>query len=160
MSLLSKLAPVVLVSLVAFPAFADGIKVMDPYARTASPAAKSGAAFMMIHNETGADDVLVAARSDVAARVELHTHIETGDGVMQMIEIEGGIPIADGDAHAMVRGGDHVMLMGLTGPLVQDTEIEVTLVFEQAGEVVVTMPVDNARKPQAGAHGGHGTHSN
>ncbi|MEX0367622.1 MAG: copper chaperone PCu(A)C [Ruegeria sp.] len=155
MSLLSKLASISVFALVAAPAAADGIMVMDPYARAASPAAKSGAAFMMIHNETGTDDVLIAARSDAAARVELHTHIEVSDGVLQMTEIEGGIPIATGEVHAMVRGGDHVMLMGLTGPLEQDADIEVTLVFEQAGEVVVTIPVDNERAPQAGAHGAH-----
>ena len=144
-----------LAALIALPAAADGIMVMDPYARSASKAAKSGAAFMMIHNTSGQDDRLLAARSDAAARVELHTHIEKGDGILQMVEIEGGIARPAGATHHMMRGGYHVMLMGLTGPLEQDMEIDVTLVFEQAGEVVVTIPVDNARKPGAGAHSGH-----
>ena len=142
-------------ALLSGAAWADGIMVMDPYARAASPAAKTGAAFMMVKNETGEDDRLIAARSDAAARVALHTHIETADGVMQMTEIEGGIELPAGETYHMKRGGDHVMLMGLTGPLKQDGEIEVTLVFEQAGEVVVMIPVDNARKPDAGAHSGH-----
>ncbi|WP_299648486.1 copper chaperone PCu(A)C [uncultured Tateyamaria sp.] len=139
-------------TLFTLPAFADGIMVMDPYARAASPAAKSGAAFMMIRNETGQDDTLIAAQTDVAARVELHTHVEVSDGVMQMTEIEGGITLPAGGTHHMMRGGDHVMLMGLTGPLEQDSTIDVTLVFEKAGEVVITIPVDNERKPEAGAH--------
>jgi hypothetical protein len=143
------------------PAWADGIKVTDAYARAASPNAKSGAAFMMLMNDSARDDRLIAARSDAASRVELHTHVEIGDGVMQMTEIEGGIVLPAGATHAMMRGADHVMLMGLTAPLVQDGEIEVTLVFERAGEVVVTIPVDNARKPGAGAHAGaHGGVSN
>lgn len=140
------------VTVMACPALADGIKVMDAYARAASPKAKSGAAFMMLMNEGRADDRLIAARSDTAKRVELHTHVEVSDGVMQMTQIEGGIALPAGATHHMMRGGDHVMLMGLTGPLEQDAEIEVTLVFEQAGEIVVVIPVDNVRKPQPGAH--------
>lgn len=141
-------------TLLSVPAWADSIKIMDPYARAASSSAKSGAAFMMLTNDSTQDDRLIAAKSDAAKRVELHTHIENSQGVMQMTEIEGGIELPAGATHHMMRGGDHVMLMGLTGPFVQDAEIEVTLVFEQAGEVVVTIPVDNERKPKKGAHGG------
>lgn len=155
MSLRTTLAAAIAATLLTVPAFADGIMVVDPYARAASPAAKSGAAFMMIRNDTGQDDTLISASTDAAARVELHTHIEVSDGVMQMTEIEGGIPLPAGGTHHMVRGGDHVMLMGLTGPLEQDATIEVTLTFEKAGDVGVTIPVDNARKPEPGAHGDH-----
>lgn len=156
------LSATLLATLIALPAAAADIMVMDPYARAASPSAKAGAAFMTLHNTGDTDDRLIAAQTDAAQRVELHTHIETGDGVMQMTEIEGGIPLPAGEMHKMVRGGDHVMLMGLNGPLEQGKDITVTLVFEEAGEVVVTIPVDNERKPQAGAHGGHdhGDHSN
>ncbi|MEM8653412.1 MAG: copper chaperone PCu(A)C [Pseudomonadota bacterium] len=159
MSFRTTIAAAVAATILTGPALADGIMIMDPYARAASPSAKAGAAFMTIHNETGEDDTLIAARTDAAARVELHTHIEVSDGVLQMTEIEGGIAIPAGKMHHMKRGGDHVMLMGLTGPLEQDATVEVTLVFEKAGELVVTIPVDNARKPEADAHGGHGDHS-
>jgi copper(I)-binding protein len=57
--------------------------IKDAYALAASPNAKAGAAFMEITNHSETADRLVAARSDVAARVELHTHIEK-DGVMRM----------------------------------------------------------------------------
>ncbi|MEO1779505.1 MAG: copper chaperone PCu(A)C [Pseudomonadota bacterium] len=150
-----RLSAAVLATLIALPAAAADIMVMDPYARAVSPSAKSGAAFMTLHNTGTTDDRLVAAATDVAQRVELHEHVEVSDGVMQMTEIEGGIPLPAGEMHEMVRGGDHVMLMGLTGPLEQGEEIMVTLVFEHAGEVVVTIPVDNERKPKASAHGGH-----
>ncbi|MEL6621116.1 MAG: copper chaperone PCu(A)C, partial [Pseudomonadota bacterium] len=78
--------------------------------------------------------------------------VETGDGIMKMQEIEGGIALPAGGTHHMMRGGDHVMLMGLTGPLEQGAEINVTLIFEQAGEVDVTIPIDNERKPAGKAH--------
>lgn len=151
MSFRTSIAAAIAATFIALPAMADGITIMDPYARAASPSAKAGAAFMVIHNETGEDDTLIAARTDAAARVELHTHVEVSDGVLQMTEIEGGIAVPAGGMHHLKRGGDHVMLMGLTGPLEQDATVEVTLVFEKAGEVVVSIPVDNARKPEAGA---------
>ncbi|MEO9575235.1 MAG: copper chaperone PCu(A)C [Tateyamaria sp.] len=160
MSYLTRALAFATATLFALPAFADGIMVMDPYARAASPAAKSGAAFMTLHNMSQQDDRLIAVRTDAAKRVELHTHKETGDGIMQMMEVEDGFPVAAGEMIQLKRGGEHVMLMGLTGPLEQGADISVTLVFETAGEVEVSIPVDNERAPGAGAHGGHDNKSN
>lgn len=137
-------------------AMADGMGLLakDAYARAATPNAKAGAAFMMIMNHSDQDDRLIGASSEVAKKVELHTHIDQGNGVMKMTHIEGGIAIAAGEMHMMQRGGDHVMLMGLNQSLIQGDTIKVTLVFEKAGEVEIEVPVDNERK------GGHGDHSN
>ena len=141
--------------LMAGAAFADGLMVHDAYARAASPSAKAGAAFMMLMNKSDQDDRLIGARSDVAKRVELHTHIENDEGVMRMTQIEGGIAVPAGATHMMQRGGDHVMLMGLNQSLSQGDLVEITLIFENAGEMVIEVPVDNERK---GAHGAM-THS-
>ena len=106
---LKKLAAAAVASLIAIPAFAGGITITDAYARSGSPAAKSGAAFMIIENAGAEDDLLIAAASDAAARVELHTHKETGDGVMQMMEVEEGFTIPAGGIHALMRGGAMVV---------------------------------------------------
>lgn len=140
----------------ACPAFADGIMVLDPYARASSSMSQSGAAFMEIVNETDTDDRLIDARSDVAERVELHTHQEDANGVMRMIHVEEGFAIPAGETHALARGGDHVMFLGLTRELAQGDELELTLVFEQAGEVTVTVPVDLDRNPMRQQMQGHG----
>jgi copper(I)-binding protein len=131
----------------ALPAFADGIMVHDPYARASAAMSQSGAAFMEIMNQTDTDDRLIDARSDVAERVELHTHQEDANGVMRMIHVEEGFAIAAGETHALARGGDHVMFLGLTRELAHGDELELTLVFEQAGEVTITVPVDLERNP-------------
>lgn len=135
----------------ALPAFADGtIMVNDPYARTSMKNAMSGAAFMEIMNHGAEDDQLVAAKSDIAKKVELHTHIEGDGGVMQMVHVEEGFSIPAGGSHMLMRGGDHVMFMGLNQPLEQGDVVEVILVFEKAGEVPVSIPVDLERKPMHG----------
>ena len=144
---------------VATPVLADGIAVADAYARASTPGATSGAAFMVIENRSDLDDRLLSVRSDIAARVELHTHAEDADGVMRMGAIEGGIALPAGGTHALARGGDHVMLMGLTDPLEQGSEVEIVLTFERAGDVAVAVTVDHDRKPEHGAGSGHSGHS-
>ncbi|MCR9146926.1 MAG: copper chaperone PCu(A)C [Rhodobacteraceae bacterium] len=131
-------------------ALAADITVKDAYARAASPAAKTGAAFLMIEN-AGPDDRLVGAKSPAAARVELHTHIEE-DGVMRMRHVEDGFALPEGGMITMKRGGDHVMFMGLTGPFEQGARVPLTLVFETAGEMQIEVPVDLERMPEKG-HG-------
>lgn len=135
----------------ALPAIAgDGIMVKDPYARSSTKNAKSGAAFMTLMNHGSEDDRLVSASSDVAKRVELHTHKENAEGVMQMMEVEEGFPIAAGAMHALERGGDHVMFMGLNQSLNHGDMISVTLTFEKAGDISIEVPVDLERKPKHG----------
>ena len=121
--------------------------IKDAYVRSATPSSSTGAAFMMLMNQTNTDDRLIAVTSDVAGRIELHTHTEDANGVMRMGQIEGGIAIAAGGMHVLKRGGDHVMFMGLTAPLEQGSEINVMLTFERAGDVAVKMPVDHTRRP-------------
>lgn len=146
-TLLSTLA----VSIFALPAFADTeIMIKDAYARASSPTAMAGAAFFHVMNHGDEDDRLIGAKSDAAKRVELHTHKEDANGVMKMMHVEEGFPIAADSMHALKRGGDHVMFMGLTQPFEDGTTISVTLVFEKAGEMTVEIPVDLNRKPMAG----------
>ncbi|MEL6913662.1 MAG: copper chaperone PCu(A)C [Pseudomonadota bacterium] len=134
----------------------DAPVIHDAYARAATPNARAGAAFMVIMNPTDTDDRLIAVRSDVSARVELHTHVARDDGMMMMREVEGGFVIPAGESHTLARGGDHVMFMGLRESFDQGKEIAVTLVFENAGEIDVVIPVDLARRDGHGMmdHGG------
>jgi len=143
----------------ATSAFAADVLVKDAYARSAGKTAKTGAAFMMIMNHGSENDRLIDVTSDVAKRVELHTHKENGDGVMQMLHVEEGFAIPAGEMHPLKRGGDHVMFIGLNQPFEQGDMIPVTLVFEKAGEVTVEIPVDLERKPADGGMS-HGTHKN
>lgn len=153
-------------TLVALPAFApasfvpasfvpaafaqEGVSIENPYARTMGGIGKSGAVFLEITNLADVDERLVDAKSDVAEKVQLHTHKDNGNGVMQMLHVPEGFAIPALGSHALKRGGDHVMLMGLTRELKDGDIVKVTLVFEQAGEVVIEAPVDNARKAMGG----------
>ena len=143
----------------ALPAFAADITVKDPYARVSAMMSSSGAAFMVIEN-AGPDDRLIGVRSDVAEKTELHTHKEDDMGVMRMLHVEEGFALPAGGHITMARGGHHVMFLGLKRPLQDGDTVQLTLEFEKAGDVAVTVPVDLQRKPDHGSMGhgsmGHG----
>lgn len=136
----------------AGPLMAGDIKVMDAYARSSGKLAKSGAAFMVIVNEGDREDRLISVETGIAQRAELHTHKESADGVMRMVEVEDGFPVPAGGRHMLSRGGDHVMLMGLTQVLEHGGSVPMVLIFEQAGRVEIEVPVDQERQPEHG-HG-------
>ncbi|SDL80801.1 copper chaperone PCu(A)C [Aliiruegeria lutimaris] len=144
MSLKTILAAAAAFSL-ATPALAE-IEIKDAYARAAMPNAKAGAAFMQIVNTGSQSDRLVGATSGIAMKTELHTHISDGNGIMKMVHVEEGFPIPAGGMHMLKRGGDHVMFMGLKGPMNDGESVTVTLSFEKAGDVTVEIPIDLQRK--------------
>lgn len=125
----------------------EAIHVHDAYARIGPG---SGAVFFMIHNNTAADITLIGAHTDIAAKAELHTHTESADGVMTMGKIEGGIPLPSGEMHLFERGGDHVMLMGMTRKLADGESFDLVLDFADGATVTVPVVVDNDRKPGEG----------
>lgn len=131
----------------------ENLHIEGPYARVSTESAKSGAIFLEIMNH-GAADRLIGASADVAEKAELHTHVEDANGVMQMMQIEGGVDIPAHGGHSFDRGGDHIMLLGLNRGLKQGDTIQLTLRFAEAGDVVVQLPVDNERKAEGG-HEGH-----
>jgi len=137
----------------AAPAMAQEIHVLDTYARSASPMAKTGAAFMLIENIGDAPDRLISVKSPAAKKVELHTHKDM-NGVMKMMHVEEGFELGAGETLFLQRGGNHVMFMGLTEPFEQGKTIPLTLVFEQSGEITLDIPVDLERMPKEGH--GHG----
>ncbi|MDA9671915.1 copper chaperone PCu(A)C [Paracoccaceae bacterium] len=120
--------------------------VSDSYARSTGPLAKAGAAYMKIMNHSKKDDRLISVYSDIAKKTELHTHLKSDNGVMKMMRIDKGIEIGAMKEHALVRGGEHIMFLGLKESFENGKIIPVTLLFEKAGEVNIEVVVDQKRK--------------
>ena len=156
MSFKSTILAAIAASAFALPAFAADIMVQDPYARSSAMMATSGAAFMQIMNHGETDDRLIGAASPVAEMVQLHTHKEDENGVMRMLHVEEGFPVAAGETLMLARGGNHVMFMGITEPFEQGDMIPLTLTFEKAGDITVEVPVDLERQPMHGMKHQHG----
>lgn len=116
------------------------IAVEDPYARATPAGALSGAVYMTLDNKTDAADRLIGAATDVAARVQIH-EMSMANGVMQMRELANGLLIPAGESVALKPGGYHVMLIGLRKRLTAGETFPLTLTFEKAGNISVTVPI-------------------
>ncbi|WP_135079123.1 copper chaperone PCu(A)C [Terasakiella sp. SH-1] len=145
------LASAVLMGL-STPSFAGDISVEGVWARASAGMARAGAAFMTIKN-TGTADKLVSAKADVSKTVELHTHLHE-DGIMKMRQVKN---IAVNKGMTMLKpGGLHVMFMGLNEPLKEGSIFPLTLVFEKAGEMNVTVMVKKVGAMGMGDAHSHG----
>jgi copper(I)-binding protein len=120
----------------------EGIAIEHSYARANGASAQAGAAFLVIKNFSDEDDRLIGAKTDVSKKAELHTHKMDANGMMTMGPIEGGLAVPGHSQVELKRGGNHVMMMGLTQSLNQGDVVTLTLTFEKAGEVIVQVPVD------------------
>ncbi|ETX16269.1 signal peptide protein [Roseivivax halodurans JCM 10272] len=132
------------------------LEIAGPFARATLPNQPVAGGFMTVTNTGETDDTLIAASSPAAGRMEVHEMAMDGD-VMRMRELEDGLPIPAGETVSLEPGGYHVMFMDLSGPLAEGDTAEVTLTFEKAGEVTVTMPVV-ARDAAGMDHADHGSH--
>ena len=99
------------VSVAQFSFAAEPVQIKMPYAYATAPSAQNGAVFF---NAKGSEDRIVSADTDIAKKVELHTHVHE-DGIMRMREVEYFDLPAQLDP-----SGDHIMLLGLKHPLQQN----------------------------------------
>lgn len=116
--------------------------------------AMSGAGYMMITNNGDAADRMIRVEADFP-RVMMH-ETRTENDVATMVHLDG-VDIPAGETVMFMPGGKHVMFMGLDGdPFEVGEEIDVTLVFENAGEVDVVFKVVARDAAEASEnHGGH-----
>jgi len=132
--------------LFAAPTRADDVKAGDltisqGWARATPRGAKVGGGYMTIKNDGSAPDSLVGASTDVAGKVEIH-EMSMSNGVMKMRPLEKGLTVEPGKTVKLAPSGYHLMLMDLKSPLKQGEKVPVTLDFEKAGKVSVSLDVE------------------
>ena len=115
----------------------DKISFSEMQLRATVAGMPTSAAYLKITNNGVSDDRLITAKAAIAQRVEIHS-MEMDNGVMRMRAVDGGVAIAAGESVTLAPGGLHIMLMGLTTDLAPNTQHEIILVFQQAGDIKVT----------------------
>lgn len=124
----------------AAPAGAVGaLSVLDPVARP-GPAEGISGAFLTVVNTGATSDRLLAARTAIAPTTELHETFDD-NGVLRMRLAATGFEVPANGRLELKPGGKHMMFVGLTAAVTVGSEIEITLVFEQAGELTIKAPV-------------------
>ncbi|HEY2210702.1 MAG TPA: copper chaperone PCu(A)C [Bradyrhizobium sp.] len=151
-----------LACLFAAPARAQEVKAGDlvitqAWSRATPGGAKVAGGYLTIENKGSAPDRLIGGSADVADKVEVH-EMATKNGVMTMRPLDKGLTIDPGKTVKLAPGGYHLMLLDLKSPLKQGDKLPVTLEFEKAGKVKLSLDVQSvgAQGP-AGASdaGGH-----
>lgn len=122
------------------PGAAPAISVENPFARPSPSEGGNGGAFMTIVNTGATADRLVSAQSGASKSVELHETTEEG-GIMKMRPVPGGFEVPANGRLELKPGGKHVMLIGLTAPLVTGQTVEITLNFEKSDPIKLAAPV-------------------
>ena len=117
----------------------ENVTIAGPWSRAMPPNAPNGAAYFRVENRGGEPDRIVSLRTDIAEAVELHTH-EMENGMMKMRQVES-IEVPAGGEALLKPHGLHVMLFGLKQPLVDGESFGLTVVFEKAGELDLTVDI-------------------
>lgn len=138
---------------------AGSLHIADPVARATVPGQPSGAAYLSIENHGKDADKLIAVSSSIAKSTQIHTMSMEGD-VMKMREVDG-IALKPASKTVMQPGsGYHIMLIGLKQPLKIGDQFPLTLIFEKAGKLEVSVSVEEVKpgKEMMNHHGGGHTH--
>jgi periplasmic copper chaperone A len=121
------------------PAATGGsLEIYQPMAMAAKTGEVTGA-FLRIQNTGGQADRLVGASSDVAEVVQVHETIVENE-IMSMREV-AAIEIAPGESVELKHGGYHIMLIDLKTDLKAGEMFTLTLKFEKAGNLPVSVMV-------------------
>lgn len=101
----------------------------------------TGVVYMTIENTGDDDDTLLGGSTDRAQTVEVH-EMRVQDDIGIMVPHDGPLVIPAGESVALEPAGLHIMLIDLNDDIRLGDTFDLTLEFEQAGEV--TIPVTAA----------------
>ena len=131
---------------------AGALEATDAFARATPPGAQVGGVFLRLTNH-GEATALIDGRTDIARDVQIHSHDMDEAGVMRMRQVAGGLPLPMHQTVTLQPGGYHIMLVGLTGRLVEGEDISLTLEFADGRSLPMTVPVRGIAAAMPGAEG-------
>jgi periplasmic copper chaperone A len=149
-SIVASMLAVVAIAVSAHNYTVGTIDIGHPNARPTRAGQVVGGGYLQLTNRGAADRLVSASAAEVAASVEMHSMSMDGD-VMRMRQLDA-IELPAGQTVELKSGGYHLMLIGLKAPLTLGGKSPMTLTFEKAGAVVVTVNIEEA-KPAAAAAG-------
>ncbi|WP_029259280.1 MULTISPECIES: copper chaperone PCu(A)C [unclassified Microbacterium] len=117
----------------------DAVTIEDAWVKSAEEGMSAGFGTLV---NSGDDDVtVVSVTSEASKMLELHETVENEAGEMVMREKDGGFVIPAGGKLALEPGGNHIMMMDLTGPLTAGSDVTFTLTFSDDSTYEFTAPV-------------------
>jgi copper(I)-binding protein len=115
----------------------DGVEIDDAYVLDPPPTKNVAVGYFTATNHASAPRKLVAAHTDAAERVEIHTHEHDGD-MMRMRRVDA-VDLPPNERVELTPGGLHLMIFGVTR--FERDRIEMVLVFDDGTEQRVPFAV-------------------
>jgi periplasmic copper chaperone A len=157
-SAFAALAAVLLIA----PARAEELKAGDlvitqAWSRATPNGAKIAGGYLTIENKGSAPDRLIGGSGEIAGKIEVH-EMAMNNGVMTMRPLDKGLTIEPGKTVKLAPGGYHLMMFDLKGQLKQGDKVPVTLEFEKAGKVTLSLDVQGVGAQAPGGTESPGDH--
>ncbi|WP_409188562.1 copper chaperone PCu(A)C [Bradyrhizobium sp. RDM4] len=142
---------------IAAPIRAEEVKAGDlvisqAWSRATPSGAKVAGGYVTIENKGTAPDKLLSVSAEIAGKADIH-EMTTENGVMKMRPLDKGLVIEPGKTVKFAPGSYHLMLQELKAPLKQGDKVPVTLEFERAGKVAVSLDVQGVGAQAPGGGG-------
>ncbi len=125
----------------AAPVKLGDLEISGAWAKAMLPNQKVAGGFLTVVNTGTADDRMIAVASPASPDVQMHEMAMDGE-VMKMRQLSDGIPVPAGATVELAPGGLHLMFMRVPEPFQEGDTVDVTLTFEHAGTVDLTLPVN------------------
>jgi periplasmic copper chaperone A len=119
---------------------AGDLVITQVWGRATPGGSRIGGGYLTVENRGSAPDRLIGGSAEVAGRIEVH-EMSMNNGVMTMRPLDNGLSIEPGQTARLAPGGYHLMLFDLKSPLRQGDKVPVTLEFEKAGKVMLSLDV-------------------
>jgi periplasmic copper chaperone A len=147
-----------LAGLFAAPVRAQEVKAGDlvitqAWSRATPGGAKIGGGYLTIENKGTAPDRLIGGSAEVSDKIQVH-EMAMNNGVMTMRPLDKGLTIEPGKTVKLAPGGYHLMMFDLKSPLKQGDKVPVTLEFEKAGKVKLSLDVQGVGAAGPGGSSG------
>ena len=125
--------------LTSLAATADSPRVADPWIRAMPPGQPNSAAYLELYNDSSQTLRLVGGRSNRFRAVEIHESSQV-NGNWRMRRLEE-LVVDPGDRATLKPGAAHLMLFGVTSPLVVGEIIPLQLQFDDGSALAVEAEV-------------------
>lgn len=137
-------------------ATAGDLVVTQAWTRATPGGAKIAGGYLTLQNKGSSPDRLIGASGENIGKVEVH-EMAMNNGVMTMRPLDKGLAVEPGKTVKLAPGGYHLMLMDLKRPFKQGDKVPLTLEFEKAGKVALSLDVEavGAQAPAGGSASGH-----
>ncbi|WP_054813799.1 copper chaperone PCu(A)C [Nocardia arizonensis] len=130
----------------------DAVTITDQWVKAAD--GDMSAAFGRLANSGDTPVTVVSATSPASARIELHEVVAAADGTKKMRPKDGGFVVPAHGSLTLAPGADHIMFMGLNGPLRTGSETAITLTFGDGSSASFTARVRDFAGNQEQYEGG------